>query len=61
MACVVLVLIDTLPFEDEHDKDGGLKVCGSKTGPDFECYYKTHNALINIFAKMNTATVGFIT
>ncbi|RDL42053.1 uncharacterized protein BP5553_02032 [Venustampulla echinocandica] len=59
MACVVLVLVDTLPFDGDEDIAKGLQKCGKhKT---YKCYHATKNAQINTLAKMNTATAGFIT
>ncbi|KAL5346635.1 hypothetical protein ACLOAV_008342 [Pseudogymnoascus australis] len=59
MACVILMLIDTLPFDGDKDKAKGLQKCGHRT--TYKCYHGTHNAQLNTFAQMNTATAGFIT
>jgi hypothetical protein len=59
MACVVLVLVRTMPFADEKDREGGLKNCGNKYS-SHKCYYATSNAQLNTLAKMNTAVTGFI-
>lgn len=59
MACMVLVLVRTMQFEDEKDREGGLKSCGTKY-THHKCYYSTGNAQINTLAKMNTAVTGFI-
>jgi hypothetical protein len=59
MACVVLVLVRTMPFADEKDREGGLKNCGTKYN-HHKCYYSTGNAQVNTLAKMNTAVTGFI-
>lgn len=61
MACVVLVMVDTLPFADDKDKDGGLQNCGGRyTYSSYKCYYSTSNAQVHTLARMNTAVTGFI-
>lgn len=59
MACVVLVLVRTLPFARDKDRDGGLRNCGSKYNK-YKCYYSTNNAQVNTLAKINAAATGFI-
>ncbi|CEJ58925.1 hypothetical protein PMG11_07565 [Penicillium brasilianum] len=59
MACVVLVLVRTMPFADEKDKEGGLRKCHSKY-KTYKCYYSTNNAQVNTLAKINTAATSFI-
>lgn len=59
MACVVLVLVRTMPFADEKDKEGGLRKCHSKY-TTYKCYYSTNNAQVNTLAKINTAATSFI-
>jgi hypothetical protein len=59
MACVVLVLVRTMPFADEKDKEGGLQKCHSKY-TSYKCYYSTSNAQVNTLAKINTAATSFI-
>ncbi|KFY77525.1 hypothetical protein V499_03113 [Pseudogymnoascus sp. VKM F-103] len=56
MVCVVLVLIKSMPFDGEKDREHGLQRCSRGR----KCYASTHNAQINTNAKMNIATVGFI-
>lgn len=60
MACVVLVMVDTLPFADDKDKDRGLQDCGGRYHSSYKCYYATSNAQVNTLAKMNTAVTSFI-
>ena len=59
MACVVLVLVRTLPFANDKDRDGGLQNCGSKYSK-YKCFYSTNNAQVNTLAKINTAASCFI-
>lgn len=56
MVCVILVLIESVPFRNDRDREHGKQDCGKGR----KCYPSTHNAQINTYACMNTATVGFI-
>ncbi|OBT83744.1 hypothetical protein VE02_06812 [Pseudogymnoascus sp. 03VT05] len=56
MVCVILVLIKSMPFDGEKDREHGLHRCSHGR----KCYPSTHNAQINTNAKMNIATAGFL-
>ncbi len=59
LACAVLLLIDTLPFSDDEDRDKGLQDCGYKWS-HYKCYHSTKNAQVSTLAKMDVAVIGFI-
>jgi len=41
LACEVLVLLDTLPFDGEADRDKGLQSCGGYRTTTYKCYAAT--------------------
>lgn len=58
MACEVLVLINTLPFDGDEDRGKGLQDCGRYNS--YKCYHATTNAKLNTLVKMSLGGVSLI-
>jgi len=60
LACEVLVLLDTLPFDGEADRDKRLQSCGGCRTTTYKCYASTSNSRLNTTVKLSLAGASVV-